>query len=261
MKIMYVEDNPANLFLVKRIARQGGHDVINFVDGNEALKNFHETAPDLVLMDVQLSGEINGLQVVERLRQQGVSTPIIAVTAYAMVGDRERCMEAGCDDYIAKPIPIARLLEIFERYSKRIPTPHRFRTSTSEIIAVDANASHHNSSNHRAAPAAAPAIDKADEATATVDDEPAKADAATADMPPEAEPVAESPAPATSAPADPPAPAEAGATDTADTTEMSRKVDLSETPTHPNRPVFPQAAADESEGDETTATRPTESTT
>lgn len=116
MRILYVEDNPANVFLVKRVAKMGNHEIINFIDGGEALKKFPEIFPDLILMDVQLSGELNGLDVVRRLRADGVKTPIIAVTAYAMVGDKERCIDAGCDDYLAKPLPIPRLLEIFDIY-------------------------------------------------------------------------------------------------------------------------------------------------
>src|SRR5215207_9849123 len=101
MKIMYVEDNPANISLLQRIARMGGHDVINYSNGEHALDNFAQDRPDLVLMDLQLEGGISGLEVVKLLRQRGFTTPIVAVTAYAMVGDRERCLEAGCDSYLS----------------------------------------------------------------------------------------------------------------------------------------------------------------
>lgn len=117
MKILYVEDNPANLFLVKRIATIGGHTVLSYIDGEEALRNFADDAPDLVLMDVQLAGDLTGLDVVRKIREQGYNTPIIAVTAYAMIGDRNRCLEAGCDDYIAKPLPVGRLVEMFQHYT------------------------------------------------------------------------------------------------------------------------------------------------
>jgi two-component system cell cycle response regulator DivK len=121
MRILYVEDNPANLFLVKRVARMGGHEVINYIDGEDALANFIRDKPDLVLMDIQLAGELSGLDVVQRLRTVGHKTPIIAVTAYAMIGDRERFLTAGCDDYLAKPLPIPRLVELIEHYSKNVP--------------------------------------------------------------------------------------------------------------------------------------------
>jgi len=118
MRILYVEDNPANVFLVKRVARMGKHEVINYIDGSQALNKIQEINPDLILMDLQLAGDMDGLQVVRHLRTQGSKTPIIAVTAYAMVGDKERCLEAGCDGYLAKPLPIQQLVEIFDTYSQ-----------------------------------------------------------------------------------------------------------------------------------------------
>lgn len=119
MRVLYVEDNPANVFLVKRVARMGNHEIINLIDGQQALRKFDDIQPDIVLMDIQLSGEIGGLDVVRKLRERGVTTPIIAVTAYAMVGDKERCLEAGCDEYMAKPLPVPRLVELFEEHGKK----------------------------------------------------------------------------------------------------------------------------------------------
>jgi CheY-like chemotaxis protein len=116
MRILYVEDNPANLFLVQRVARMGNHEVLNYTNGESALENFERDHPDLVLMDVQLAGNMSGLDVVRKLRGSGYKTPIVAVTAYAMIGDRERCLEAGCDDYLAKPLPVPKLVEIIRRY-------------------------------------------------------------------------------------------------------------------------------------------------
>jgi CheY-like chemotaxis protein len=118
MKIMYVEDNPANISLLQRIARMGGHEVINYTDGEKALERFADDKPDLVLMDLQLEGRITGLDVVKQLRERGFTTPIVAVTAYAMVGDRERCIEAGCDSYLSKPLPVAELVELVQAYER-----------------------------------------------------------------------------------------------------------------------------------------------
>jgi CheY-like chemotaxis protein len=118
MRILYVEDNPANVSLVKRVARE--HELVNYIDGEDALRNFAKDNPDLVLMDIQLSGRLSGLDVVRELRQQGYTVPIIAVTAYAMIGDRERCLAAGCDDYMAKPLPIPDLLRLFERRKQEV---------------------------------------------------------------------------------------------------------------------------------------------
>jgi two-component system cell cycle response regulator DivK len=126
MRILYVEDHPANLFLVQRVARMGNHDIINYTEGQSALDHFEKDKPDLVLMDVQLPGKLTGLDVVKELRARGHRLPIIAVTAYAMMGDRERCLEAGCDAYIAKPMPISDLVDILKKYdptSSEKPTP------------------------------------------------------------------------------------------------------------------------------------------
>lgn len=118
MRIVYVEDNIANVHLVKRVARMGKHEVINYIDGMDAFNNFATDNPDLVLMDIQLAGELTGIEVVKKLRDKGFQAPIYAVTAYAMVGDRERCMEAGCTGYISKPIPIPDLVKLFAQYDK-----------------------------------------------------------------------------------------------------------------------------------------------
>lgn len=85
MRIVYVEDNIANVHLVKRVARIGKHEIINYIDGMDALNNFGTDEPDLVLMDIQLAGELTGIEVVQKLRDKGfTTTPIFAVTAYAM---------------------------------------------------------------------------------------------------------------------------------------------------------------------------------
>lgn len=120
MRILYVEDNPANLFLIQRIARMGNHEVINYSEGQIALDNFGQDKPDLILMDVQLPGKLTGLDVVKALRTAGHKTPIIAVTAYAMLGDRERCLEMGCDAYIAKPLPVNELVEMIRSFEARV---------------------------------------------------------------------------------------------------------------------------------------------
>ncbi|MFN8449204.1 MAG: response regulator [Anaerolineae bacterium] len=117
---MYVEDNQANISLLQRIARMGGHQVINYTNGEHALTNFEQDRPDLVLMDLQLEGRVSGLEVVKQLRERGFKTPIVAVTAYAMVGDRERCIDAGCDSYLSKPLPVAELVELVQNYEQKL---------------------------------------------------------------------------------------------------------------------------------------------
>ncbi|MEQ8672089.1 MAG: response regulator [Aggregatilineales bacterium] len=133
MRILYVEDNQANVYLVKRVAL--GHEVINYIDGEEALAKITRHDPHLILMDIQLAGPMTGLDVVRTLRERGIETPIIAVTAYAMVGDRERCIAAGCDDYLAKPLPITRLIGLIKKYSE-LTDAKLAQASTAEIQAI-----------------------------------------------------------------------------------------------------------------------------
>lgn len=119
MKIMYVEDNFVNVLLIKRLAKD--HEVVHYVYGEDVLENFANDNPDLVLMDVQIGGELSGLEIVQRLRSQGFTeTPIIAVTAYAMLGDKERCIAAGCTDYLAKPMSARDVVTMFQKYEKLI---------------------------------------------------------------------------------------------------------------------------------------------
>lgn len=136
MKILYVEDNPANISLLQRIARMGGHQVINYTNGEKALNNFKQDQPDLVLMDLQLEGRVSGLDVVKKLRAQGFKTPIVAVTAYAMVGDRERCIEAGCDSYLSKPLPVAELVELVQKYELKFKEKPVARSEKMQQTAV-----------------------------------------------------------------------------------------------------------------------------
>lgn len=120
MKILYVEDNPANVYLVKRVARAGKHSIVSYAEGAKVLQKFEKVQPDLVLMDIQLVGDVGGLDVVRELRRRGVTVPIVAVTAYAMLGDRERSLEAGCDEYLAKPLSIPDLMTLFQKYATRL---------------------------------------------------------------------------------------------------------------------------------------------
>src|SRR5689334_21793902 len=98
----------------------GKHEVMNYDDGQEALDHFEQYKPDLVLLDVQLRGALTGLDVAHTLRTRGCTSPVIAVTAYAMKGDRQRCLDAGCDDYLPKPISVAELVTLFKRYGDAV---------------------------------------------------------------------------------------------------------------------------------------------
>jgi CheY-like chemotaxis protein len=118
LRIVYVEDNPANLALVKRVARLGKHTVDSFTGGEEAYDELVKLPPDLILVDIQLGGAMDGLMLTRKLREAEVGVPIVAVTAYAMMGDRERCLDAGCNDYMPKPLPVLDLIELFKQYAE-----------------------------------------------------------------------------------------------------------------------------------------------
>jgi len=141
LRILYVEDYATNVILVQRVANMGKHEVVNYDDGQEALDHFEQNKPDLILLDVQLRGTLTGLDVAHILRTKGCTAPIIAVTAYAMKGDRQRCLDAGCDDYLPKPISVAELVTVFKRYGDAVasgkPIVSTFKVSSVTATPVD----------------------------------------------------------------------------------------------------------------------------
>ncbi len=119
-RILYIEDNPDNRLLVRRVLQVEGYTIFEAVDGHEGLTKAAELQPDLILMDINLP-EIDGYEVTARLKQlPGMSrVPIIAVTANVMKGDREKTLAAGCDGYIQKPIDIDLLPSQIESFLKK----------------------------------------------------------------------------------------------------------------------------------------------
>ncbi len=116
-RILVVEDNEKNMYLISYILRNKGYEVIESRTGVEGVELAIKEKPDLVIMDIQLP-DIDGLEATKRIREfeGNEDLPIIAVTSYAMVGDREKVLSAGCAGYIEKPIkPDTFLLEI-EKY-------------------------------------------------------------------------------------------------------------------------------------------------
>ena len=111
-KILLVEDNEMNRDMLSRRLARKGFEVVIAVDGAEAVKMAESEMPALILMDMSLP-VMDGWEATRRLKAQDLTkgTPIIALTAHAMSGDREKCLEAGCDDYDTKPIEFKRLLE------------------------------------------------------------------------------------------------------------------------------------------------------
>lgn len=115
--ILCVEDNPQNMRLVRKMLNSAGYQVIEAEDGESGYNAVLEMRPDLVLMDVNLP-DIDGLQVTSAIKAKPEysAIPIIALTANAMHGDRERCLEAGCDGYVPKPVTKNELLSNVAHY-------------------------------------------------------------------------------------------------------------------------------------------------
>jgi two-component system cell cycle response regulator DivK len=109
-RILVVEDNPKNLKLVRDVLLFSGYEVIEATSGEEGVRLATETVPDLILMDLQLPG-IDGAEALRQIRasENARAVPIVAVTASAMDGDRERAYASGFDGYVEKPISIRSL--------------------------------------------------------------------------------------------------------------------------------------------------------
>lgn len=104
-RVLVVEDNPANLSLMEYLLRAFGYTVLTATDGVEGVELAHREIPDVILMDLQMP-RLNGFDAASRLKADPLlgSIPIVAVTAFAMVGDRDKILAHGFDGYIAKPI-------------------------------------------------------------------------------------------------------------------------------------------------------------
>jgi CheY-like chemotaxis protein len=115
--ILVVDDNPDNLKLAKVLLRSEGYTVLTAQDAEQALEVLKTARPRLILMDIQLPG-MDGLQLTARIKEDPATRDIIilALTAYAMKGDEERALKAGCDGYLAKPIDTLALPGILARH-------------------------------------------------------------------------------------------------------------------------------------------------
>jgi two-component system, cell cycle response regulator DivK len=119
-KILLVEDNEMNRDMLTRRLQRRGYEVVIAVDGAQGLAMTQSESPALILMDISLP-VLDGWEATRRLKMapETKSIPVIALTAHAMSGDRERCIEAGCDDFDTKPVEIARLVEKIETLLSR----------------------------------------------------------------------------------------------------------------------------------------------
>jgi len=116
-KILLVEDNEMNRDMLSRRLQRKGYEVVIAVDGGEGVEMAHSQSPDLILMDMSLP-VLDGWEATKRLKAapDTAAIPVIALTAHAMATDREKAMEAGCDDYDTKPIELPRLLGKIEAW-------------------------------------------------------------------------------------------------------------------------------------------------
>ena len=116
MRVLIAEDNPENLDMLRRRLERRGYAVFAASDGQAAVNMTNELRPDIVLMDVSMP-ILSGLEATRAIRAQAdvAGTPIVALTAHAMDGDRARCMEAGCDAYATKPVDLPGLIATIER--------------------------------------------------------------------------------------------------------------------------------------------------
>ena len=115
--ILIVEDEPKNMKLLRDLLQRFGYEILEASDGEQGVKSAGEKMPDLILMDIMMP-KMDGLEAT-RIIKADIKTkhiPVIALTSYAMKGDREKAIEAGCDGYIAKPIDIKEVLKTIETY-------------------------------------------------------------------------------------------------------------------------------------------------
>lgn len=119
-QVLVVEDNAKNMKLVRDVLQATGYTTLEAITGEDAVELAVSNEPALVLMDVQLPG-IDGVEALVRLRrdERTASIPVLALTAQAMSGDRERFLEVGFDGYLAKPIDVDELLRVVEEHCDR----------------------------------------------------------------------------------------------------------------------------------------------
>jgi CheY-like chemotaxis protein len=123
-RILVADDNAASRELIREVLEMSGYDVVEAADGRDAVSRAQENAPDLVLVDIQMP-RLDGYGVLRELRADPrlSGLPVVALTAFAMQGDRERALDAGFDGYITKPVEIAALRQEIKRILQSSPCP------------------------------------------------------------------------------------------------------------------------------------------
>jgi two-component system cell cycle response regulator DivK len=117
VKVLVIEDNEKNRYLISFILKGAGYEVVEAITGEAGVEMAIREHPDLVLMDIQLPG-IDGYEATRRIRASPADDkiPIIALTSYAMTGDRERALAAGCTGYVEKPINPDTIMDEIQKY-------------------------------------------------------------------------------------------------------------------------------------------------
>ncbi len=120
MRILYVEDNFENKLFVRRVLESMGHEMLEAETGLDSLTIAAEEMPDLILMDINIPG-MDGLETTVKIKENPHLShiPVVALTANAMKGDKERCLAAGCDGYMQKPVGVSDLRREIQHYSAR----------------------------------------------------------------------------------------------------------------------------------------------
>jgi len=118
-RVLMIEDNEANRYLVRFILEKAGHEVMEAESGEDGIEMVKKDRPDVILMDIQLPGK-DGYETTIKIREGELNgdIPIVALTSYALTGDKEKALEAGCNGYIKKPIDPETFLEELEKHLK-----------------------------------------------------------------------------------------------------------------------------------------------
>ncbi len=116
MNIVYVEDDPANVMLLERVITSTGDELVTFQDAESALESGAIRQADLLLVDIHLPGELNGLDMTEVLRAHGVDVPVVMITAYDLPDYVQRTRALGGDQYLVKPVSVPDLMNVLHNY-------------------------------------------------------------------------------------------------------------------------------------------------
>jgi CheY-like chemotaxis protein len=116
MNIIYVEDDPTNISLLERVTNSTGDMLVTFNDAESALDSDFIWEADLFLVDIHLPGDLNGLDMADILRQNGIEVPVVMITAYDLPDYIARYREIGGDLYLVKPVSVLELVEVLDGY-------------------------------------------------------------------------------------------------------------------------------------------------